>query len=632
MIQTQIFGVDHVSVANTLHNLGNCYREYGDFDKSEECLTKALGILTLAIGEEHEVADTCHCLGVTLTSRSEFDEAIPLFERALSIRKKQLGSQHISTASSLYNLALIFQIKGSWISAIKFCKEALKIQRAALGDSNPVTLSTLVCAGRIHYGKGDLENAIKCFRSSFEHGDVALLREIGLIYKDRGESDNALLMFGEAASHMMAVLGLDSDDKDLFSSLNTRKQQTKDQDLIKLADNILIYGSVLVHLNQLNEALSCFRVSNIIYQAKYISSDHLAIADTLYRTGHVLEKLASQDSNSESLNEALDSLTEALRTRRVHLEPSHPDIADTLFTLAKVHHALGNSRDAIKVLAEAVESRGIKNTQFIDVDSLLQIGHMQKLYGKYQEALGTFEECLDIKSRIVGTRHSSIAELLFFMGDILKELGDFSLAESKFNEALAVLEITNSDMINAADVHFSLGILFTEQEKYTLALDSYMKSLQGRKLETTTTKIDMAELLNNIGICYCGMKEYVKAQVYHAEALESLIEELGYDHPDVAFCWHSLGETMELSGNKSLFCELSIINIPFLHALGAVHTELNDTEEALKCFKNAVKIERSEIYLQSLGICLVQMHDYEDAYVCLAGAYNVCIFLWGSIY
>ena len=69
-----------------------------------------------------------------------------------------------------------------------------------------------------------------------------------------------------------------------------------------------------------------------------------------------------------------------------------------------------------------------------------------------------------------------------------------------------------------------------------------MMSLQGRKLETSTTKIDMAELLNNIGICYFGMKEYLKAQVYHAEALESLSEELGYDHPDVAFCWHSLGK------------------------------------------------------------------------------------------
>ena len=128
----------------------------------------------------------------------------------------------------------------------------------------------------------------------------------------------------------------------------------------------------------------------------------------------------------------------------------------------------------------------------------------------------------------------------------MREVGDFDAAESKFKYSLAILDVSKSDLINAADVHFSLGILYTEQEMYTSALASYLKSLQGRKLETSTTKIGMAELLNNIGICYSGMEEYVKAQVYHAEALESLIEELGYDHSDVAFCWHSLGERATL--------------------------------------------------------------------------------------
>jgi tetratricopeptide (TPR) repeat protein len=58
----------------------------------------------------------------------------------------------------------------------------------------------------------------------------------------------------------------------------------------------------------------------------------------------------------------------------------------------------------------------------------------------------------------------------------------------------------------------------------------------------------------------------------------------------------------------------------FFHGvIGTVHTELNDLDEALTCFKNAVKIERSVVYLQSLGVCLVQMKDYENAYVCLTG-------------
>jgi tetratricopeptide (TPR) repeat protein len=544
MIQSQIFGVDSVSVANSLHNLGNCYRDYGDFERSVECLTKALGILTLALGEDHEdVADTCHCLGVTMRMRCEFQEAVPLFERALTIRKKKLGPQHISTASSLYNLALVSQMKGDWAHAIKHCKEALRIQRTTLGDNNRVTMNTLECAGRIHYGKHDFENALKCFKSSYDQGNIMLLREIGLIYKDRGELDKATLMFNEAASYMVEVFELDVADQDLFSSLTTRKQHTKEQDLIKLADDIMYYGSVLTLLDKLNEALTCFRLSNMIYQAKYVVSDHLAIAENMYWTGFVLEKLDSQSSGSEELNEALDILAESSRIRQLHLEDCHPDLAETLFILAKVHHKLGNEIQALRFLTDAVECRGTKSTQFVDYDSLLQVGQMQKQYGRYQEALRTYEACLDLKLRHVGPRHSSIAELNFFMGDLLREAGDFDLAESKFKESLKVLELTGSCIISVADVYFSVGILYTEQEKFNLALDSFMKSLQGRKLETFTTKVDMAELLNNIGICYCGMKEYDKAQVYHAEALESLIEELGYDHIDVGFCWHSLGES-----------------------------------------------------------------------------------------
>lgn len=542
MIQSQLFGVNHVTVANSLHNLGNCYRDIGDLEKSAECLDKALGILSLGDDDE-DVADTCHCFGVTLAARSEFMEAIPFFERALSIRKKQLGPQHISTASTLYNLALVFETKGSWITATKYCKEALKIQRTTLGDNSPITISTLMCAGRIHYGKGDFENAIKCFKSPFDQGNIKLLRELGVIYKDRGEPDKALLMFTEAASYMSEMLGLDSLDDDLFSSLNTRKHEAREQDLIQLADDIMYYGSILTHLDQLNDALVCFRVSNVIYEAKYaaIGSDHLTIAENLCRTGLVLAKI-SFDSSCGELREALDILTEALRIRKLHLETSHPDLAETLFALAKVHHALGNSHDAIKILAEAIDSNGRKNTQFVDYDSLVQIANMQKEYGRYQEALGSYEECLQIKTRLVGTNHSTIGEIQFMIGDLLREMGEFDSAEMKFKDSLAILKVTKSENISAADVHFSLGILYTEQERYSYALDSYMNSLQERKLETSTTKLDMAELLNNIGICYCGMNEYVKAQVYHTEALESLIAELGYDHSDVAFCWHSLGK------------------------------------------------------------------------------------------
>ena len=85
------------------------------------------------------------------------------------------------------------------------------------------------------------------------------------------------------------------------------------------------------------------------------------MAETLYRTGFALEKPSSQ-SSSEDLDEALDILTEALRIRRLHLEACHPDLAETLFTLASVHHGPGNSHGAIKTLSVAIQSREVLKT------------------------------------------------------------------------------------------------------------------------------------------------------------------------------------------------------------------------------------------------------------------------------
>ena len=121
MIQSQIFGPDHLSVANSLHNLGNCYRDLCDFDRSAECLSKSLSLSTITIGEEHEdVADTCHCLALTLTTRCELDDAIPLFERALAIRRKRLGGQNLNIASTLYNLGELLILNNGILFSLHF--------------------------------------------------------------------------------------------------------------------------------------------------------------------------------------------------------------------------------------------------------------------------------------------------------------------------------------------------------------------------------------------------------------------------------------------------------------------------------------------------------------------------------
>ena len=138
-----------------------------------------------------------------------------------------------------------------WVSAIKYCKEGLKIQQSVLGNSNSITMTTLlICAGN----RCDFEQAIKWFRSSFEQENRMLLREI-CINKGREETDKGILMITEATAHIRNTGTWCSREWHILS-LNTRKQQAEEQDLINLADNVMHYGSVLWILSM----LSCLKL------------------------------------------------------------------------------------------------------------------------------------------------------------------------------------------------------------------------------------------------------------------------------------------------------------------------------------------------------------------------------------
>jgi tetratricopeptide (TPR) repeat protein len=563
MIQSQFYGTEHLSVANSLHNLGNCYRDLSDFEKSCDCLTKSLSLLQMHFEDENEeVADSYHCLGLTLVKRCELDEAILHFERALTIRKNKLGSLDLNVASSSYNLAVIHYMKGAWSAAMKYCEEALKIQRIAVGDDNVITINTLECIGRIHMDKGDFEGAMQCFRKCISQHTPKLQRECGVLYRSRGEWFKARRMFINAGEHVAESLGLSPPHSDcldlqhLTAKFEKQKVNTSDRNLLLYAENTMYYGSILLNIDKLEESLECFRFSNIIFQAKF-NSDHLTLAENFHYTGYILERMSDSIKSRRGLEEALELSTEAFRIRTLHLAENHPDLEETLLCLARTHKKLGNVGDSLHFLTRAIKARNNRldsvGASMDDADALIQLGQLQQQAGQYRRALDSFEQSLTIKLRILDKQHPSIGVLLFYIGNLLREVGDLDLAQVKFEEALEIVEQADPDSIETADVLFSLGVLNTEQRKFSAALDAYLGSLQIHKVKGSSKTV-VAEIFNNIGIAYLEMKEFDKSHIYHAEALESLRQELGEECCILlAISWYCPSGAMRLRRSTKMF-------------------------------------------------------------------------------
>ena len=107
-------------------------------------------------------------------------EAEPLNDRSLAIDEKALGSEHPAVATTLNNLALVFDAQGRYGEAEPLYKRALAIWETALGPEHPDVATKLENyadflrkTGRISDEK-EMEARAKAIRAKYAKCDLLL--------------------------------------------------------------------------------------------------------------------------------------------------------------------------------------------------------------------------------------------------------------------------------------------------------------------------------------------------------------------------------------------------------------------------------------------------------------------------
>ena len=91
------------SIADTMHNIGNCEARDGQFENSLRSYEKALRVKRTISPENHvSIAKTQHCMGLALLQLGNLDEALEYFEASLKVRRELLGGSHLDISFSLH--------------------------------------------------------------------------------------------------------------------------------------------------------------------------------------------------------------------------------------------------------------------------------------------------------------------------------------------------------------------------------------------------------------------------------------------------------------------------------------------------------------------------------------------------
>ena len=89
-----------------------------------------------------------------LYEAGKYAEAVPLAQRAVELAEKQFGPEHPDVATSLNNIALIYQAQGRYAEAEPLLKRSLAIREKTLGPEHPDVATSLNILAELYRVQG----------------------------------------------------------------------------------------------------------------------------------------------------------------------------------------------------------------------------------------------------------------------------------------------------------------------------------------------------------------------------------------------------------------------------------------------------------------------------------------------
>lgn len=451
----------HPDIMTCYNNLGTAYSNLGKYNESLRCYIKGFEISKELFGTNHPSTATSYSnIGSVYNHLGKYETALKYHAKALELNQELLEENHPSIAISFNNIGATYNFLGKYQEALQYHKNALVIQGESLSYNHPEIAASLNYLGYTYDALGQYQDALRCHTIALElneelfgknHPSIAIsLNNIGTTCSKFGNYHLALKYQKQAEK--------------LYKSLGEGYHH-----FAYCLDNL---GGTYSELGQNYIALN-YHKQALKIRKELLGNEHPEIAASFDNIGAVYNKLVYYENAVYYHKKALDM-------REVLLEENHPDIASSYNNLGYTYNNLGyraqlqgeNSsiafyKSALNCHQHALEIRekmlGSKHLHVATSHS--NIGSIHNRLGNYDEALAHHKQALEIRQELLDNRHPKIATSLGHLGDTFNNLGQYKTA-SKY-KALA-------KQIKSGDVDLSLlteGLTETHNDEWDFTLD-----------------------------------------------------------------------------------------------------------------------------------------------------------------
>ena len=507
----------------------------------------------------------------------EYNKGVTIGEKAVIAAKKQFGETHPDYATSLNNLAALYESMGQYAKAEPLYMEAMGIRKKAWGETHPDYLTSL--------------------------------NNLALLYFRMGQYAKAEPLYMEAMGIRKKSLGETHPD----------------------------YATSLNNLAVLYERLNQYKKAELLYiQVIVIRKKALGETDRDYLMSVVGLAILYQAMGQYENAEPLYLQVEAIKKKTVGED--HADYATSLNNLAVLYHSMGQYEKAEPLYLRAIK---IQKKALGDIDplyarSLKNLGLFYRTKGQYEKAEPLLIQASDIMKNTLGENHPFFARSLSDLAVIYESMGQFEKAELLYVRAKEIQKSVHGEtnpeyvitIFNLAGIYFDTQQYEKAEELYIQAgefwkkvlgeshphylsslgrlAETYRKMKQYEKAELLYIQLnnkekkgsDYAATLTNQAGLYKDMGQYTKAESLYIQAKEMWKESMGETHPEYAILLAYLASFLSGTGQyekaEPLLLEISQLT---LQNLLNNFTVLSEKEKGNYLASNSSLLELNNSFL-----------------------------------
>lgn len=305
---------------------------------------------------------------------------------------------------------------------------------------------------------------------------------------------------------------------------------------------------------------------------------------------------------------------QTLAIYKARLGYDDPKVAGVLHNIGVLYHSKNESSVAMKCFVKSLSIRRdtLGDNDISVAESHCWIGNLHRENEEFEAARQSFLAAHRIKSVALGNGHPECAEILHNIGVVCDDLGLYSESLSSFREALVIRKANASsaydvnEMSDICDTLNCIANVYRAKMDRQRALKFFEQSLTKRAKIVSTSLSDNDQvpiLLSTYEDVIALMKIELKESVDKREITEkigSLLVEMAllYDHrlsksrKALTYFQRSLQVFKRTKDLKRIGQVLS--------HMASIHVKNADNQKALKCFRDALVLEKKLLKGESL--------------------------------